>query len=367
MEDVIMSVITSHQVVAPDIVKRLSDKGCLIHTTLEDKNVNGGQGPLKDCYLLDYHKCSPNEASQYPGKDMSEIKSLQDVYASKRYVRMFPSEDGNSVKWMRNYGRNDLPSYMIAEQFPDEVMKYRVSTEQSFDGSCYFTNKYQACTADGKRIDASLDVVKKSQVKDMGDGTTRVSIPLEYSDKRLAQLYVPSDYVIPYDIMNPDTCNKMAIGVADKDASLEVYRRDKDGKTIKQELTYTEYQDMRKKCHDEYKNSLKTKLTGVKSDQITDAEHGNKRVSIQYDRQDASDAYFFVKPDQISQEADDSFTIDMCKSNVTLYRTTDQGKMKDTVSVDKMIRRVELANKPRTYTPSVAQSDLGKDDYVPEN
>jgi hypothetical protein len=267
------------------------------------------------------------------------------------------SSKPDEVSWSLNYLRDDRPSDLIAGQFPDEIMKYRVVTEGHLDGSCYFTDKCSNCTKDGKPIETYLGAsVSNKQIKDMGDGTSRVSIPTDFSDKRFAQMYVSNDYIMPADVTSEEN-NKHYIAFASKSQPVTIYRVDKNGSKVKEDLSIDALKSRMEQCRSDYEKSLVTSIDNIPESCISKVKDSKseRRISLNVDRGDVKPACIYVPSSKIEKQDDGKYSVkfDDNRNDINVYRVTKNGKVKDNMQIKDLVSKVNKAAAPRVYEPSV--------------
>lgn len=363
-----MSVVTTHEIIAPNLMQRLRDKN-LIKDELQSVNKFGQPTTYKN--VLDYEACDAEMAQKYFDEDVKRIVANggkeSNVDKDKLlHMPLYETKSGN-VAWSLNYFRDDRPTDFIAKQFPGEVMGYRVITEGHLDGSCYFTDKLSNCTKTGKPIESYVSgYINSNQIKDMGDGTSKVALGVTFSDKRFAYTYVNNDYLIPNDITNENP-TKFAIALKSKTDPITVYRKDKNGKNIKESLTPTALNKRIAQCKSDYKNSLKAELSGIDTKNIYPilSDASMRGVKLTLDSNKPNGASILVHKNALEQQTDGTYKVSFNNKTQPIKIKTgykDGKAVYEYMSIKDMLNKIEIAQKPRVYTPSVEADKENQDE-----
>lgn len=241
-----MSVITSYRLKAKDIKQRLIQNGYVHPDVLHDRR--GKEKHFEN--ILDYNLCNPKRAAelrqQYAKNGWKKMTAdgewQRQEYTDKELDELmkYPihfDQDGDTVLWFVNYGKNDTPSLFITDLYPNEVMSLTSNTECDLNYSIYIKGD-KTCTKDGRIIDDMLIDIDKSQIKDMGNNKSRVSLLLDITDKRPAYIYVDNDNIQDKNIDYPS--DKKNICIEKLSGFTQVHRQLKDGFKTKAMMKFSD-------------------------------------------------------------------------------------------------------------------------------
>lgn len=102
--------------------------------------------------------------------------------------------DGDSVRYYKDWTRNDIPAMMITECVPDIIAQYETRYEGRLNSDGFMKNG-DYCTESGKSYLATLDV-SHALVKSQNDKQYRIMFPYG-KDSTLHAIYVDKDDVVP--------------------------------------------------------------------------------------------------------------------------------------------------------------------------
>ena len=239
-----MSVITSYRLTGKNIKQRLIQGGYAHPDTLHDRR--GKERHFDN--VLDYNLCNPERAAEL--KQQYAERGWQKMTADGKYQRQeytdkeldelmkYPihfDQNGDTVLWFINYGKNDTPSLFITDLYPNEVMSLTSNTECDLNYSIYIKGD-KTCTKDGRIIDDMLTDIDKSQIKDMGNNKSRVSLLLDITDKRPAYIYIDNDNIQDKNIDYPS--DKKNICIEKLSGFTQVHRQLKDGSQTTETMTF---------------------------------------------------------------------------------------------------------------------------------
>lgn len=241
-----MSVITSYRLKAKDIKQRLIQNGYVHPDVLHNRR--GKERHFEN--ILDYNLCNPKRAAelrqQYAKNGWKKMTAdgewQRQEYTDKELDELmkYPihfDQDGDTVLWFVNYGKNDIPSLFITDLYPNEVMSLTSNTECDLNYSIYIKGD-KTCTKDGRIIDDMLIDIDKSQIKDMGNNKSRVSLLLDITDKRPAYIYVDNDNIQDKNIDYPS--DKKNICIEKLSGFTQVHRQLKDGFKTKAMMKFSD-------------------------------------------------------------------------------------------------------------------------------
>lgn len=253
-----MSVITSHELYSKGIEKKLRDAGMVGPAVLHGRN--GAERHLET--VLDMEKCNSVFAAQlkkeYREKGYLKYDDVTHDYVHTEYTEnqldelmKYPvtfGKDGNSVCYMQNYGTTDKPAMAIGKAFPDEIMKYRRSTEGHHDESVYFKNG-ECCNEKGEPMAGIIQgVYPQSKLNKYGQ--VRVSVPVDVTDRRFAFLYANPADIMDLDFDNPDRGKSLCF--SDWKKELTLYRQKENGDKVKQTMSVETLVTLMTSAKDEY-------------------------------------------------------------------------------------------------------------------
>lgn len=241
-----MSVITSYRLKAKDIKQRLIRNGYVHPDVLHDRR--GKERHFEN--ILDYNLCNPKRAAElrqrYAKNGWKKMTAdgewQRQEYTDKELDELmkYPihfDQDGDTVLWFVNYGKNDIPSLFITDLYPNEVMSLTSNTECDLNYSIYIKGD-KTCTKDGRIIDDMLIDIDKNQIKDMGNNKSRVSLLLDITDKRPAYIYVDNDNIQDKNIDYPS--DKKNICIEKLSGFTQVHRQLKDGFKTKAMMKFSD-------------------------------------------------------------------------------------------------------------------------------
>ena len=241
-----MSVITSYRLKAKDIKQRLIQNGYVHPDVLHDRR--GKERHFEN--ILDYNLCNPKRAAElrqrYAKNGWKKMTAdgewQRQEYTDKELDELmkYPihfDQDGDTVLWFVNYGKNDTPSLFITDLYPNEVMSLTSNTECDLNYSIYIKGD-KTCTKDGRIIDDMLIDINKSQIKDMGNNKSRVSLLLDITDKRPAYIYVDNNNIQDKNIDYPS--DKKNICIEKLSGFTQVHRQLKDGFKTKAMMKFSD-------------------------------------------------------------------------------------------------------------------------------
>lgn len=278
-----MSVITMFSLTAPNLEQRLRDGG-YVHEDI--MHVRGNREVKTE--VLDYRLCNPDLESDFRTEnaergwkkwnpdtkdyDIQEYTEQQLDELSKYPVTF--SEDGNTLQWMSNYAINGTPAKFVTTLYPDEIMELRAMQETSLVESCYLQNDH-ACLPDGTKVEDKIARVSDKQIKDMGNGSMRVSLPVSVDDKRFAYLYVKENEVQPFDLANLNNPRKN-ICFTGENSLVDVYRVLSTGEKVKQTME----RDMLIKMHNNAVNDYEMRREQAYSGKAVQNDVPKKDIEV---------------------------------------------------------------------------------------
>lgn len=292
-----MSVQTMGKVECQGLRDKLISGGFVHPFTFE--NLDGSRAKDWDT-VLDYEKCNSDAWKEQKARILKTgVRSYKDgEWVRRDYPEKYANEqlgkyqlgfsaDGNEAYWFSSYNYDDDPAYYISEALPDEVLKFTREYEGRFDSSYYVKNGNYVTSA-GDKVYDSLYRVHGSCIKEMPNGQMRISVPVDNTDKRFAQIYVPKSDVQPTYLADGEpplhTANHFTVCLT-KEKDIAVYRQFADGTKRKDFMTAHELNKANENAKQIYQEQ-KSRSRRLPKDAEEIIEKAEAQMSVDYEDDD---------------------------------------------------------------------------------
>lgn len=259
-----MATMSNYELTAPNLKERLIADG-YVHAGVLHRAKDGAAIPFPN--VVDYQKCDSEmagrmrEGYEESGKRVlnPETRKRETVPYTEQELNeklLYPvrfSEDGNTMMWNVAWTDNSAPGDFVTKAYPTEVMEYRHSYDGKLVSSSYIRDG-ELCTADGKSVREMITVPEK-QVKDMENGFSRVTLPVDVTDKSFACVYVPTKDIQPRDLRRDS--GRMNVCIHDLNQDVTVYRTLENGERTKDSLAWEDVCKMHQEAKEDYRESKK--------------------------------------------------------------------------------------------------------------